>query len=115
MKTIDIKANLLSAGVDLDELRPDNVEKASQFVSYHYGDSNGGIAVINIESTARVVMAEMLCLPVDVQERAFYLVAMLVKNPGDQAILSGDGKRRGARIVRLASDDESVHNFLLTH
>lgn len=110
METINLKTALLAAEINIDEIRPSNTEKASQFVAYHY--KNG--ETINVESTARQMMAEMLCLPMDVQAQAVMLIAQQVKNPGDQAIIEGGDHRRGARVVRLASDDASVHNLLLT-
>ena len=84
-------------------------------MSYSFKQDGTGPKTINMEATARNAMAELLCLPVEVQGRAVYLVAMLLNNPGDQVILSRDDKYRKARIIRLASDEESVYNLLLTH
>ena len=113
IEQIDIYAQLRGAGIDMQELRA-GMDSESQFFQYHtLGDDNG--LVINVESTARSVMEEVTRMPVDYQQRIFYLIGMLLKEPGAQITITGDEKKRGARVVRLASDDENVFNLLLTH
>ena len=115
MQIINVVEVMNSTGVQLKDLRPDNVDKASQFFSYHYESDSGISEVVNVESTARILMAEFLCLPIEVQKKVFFYIARMLKHPGDQAVIEGDNRRRGARVVRLASDCAQKHNFLLTH
>lgn len=116
LETLDVVSFLRSGGTDLEKLRPtESIEKAPQFFSYYIDGEAQDDEVINVESTARSAMTELLCLPVDAQKMVFVYIARMVKNPGDQAILQNDNKRRGARIVRLASGNDREHNFLLTH
>jgi len=61
------------------------------------------------------MMEKFTRMPVDCQQHIFYQLAMLFKEHGAQIIVGGDKKRRGVRIVRLASYDQGVRNLLLTH
>lgn len=116
IEQIDIYAQLRGAGINTDELKLEMADGESQYFQYHYfGGSQDGVETINVESTARSVMEEFTRMPVDYQQRIFYQLKILLKVPGDQIVVNGDQKKRGARIVRLSSDDENVHNLLLTH
>lgn len=116
IEQIDIYAQLRGAGIDTDELKSQMADGESQY--FQYSAHNGykdELHVINVESTARSVMEEFTRMPVDYQQRIFCQLSMLLKEPGSQIVVNGDQKKRGARIVRLASDNENVHNLLLTH
>jgi hypothetical protein len=111
-RTVDIFGLLRGAGIDLRAIKPDDSERAPQFFAYYDVDE---MEMILVESTAKSVMAEVTCLPIDVQNTLFIAIARVVTRPGEQAILVGDKNKRGARVVRLASEDENVHRLLLTH
>ena len=114
---VDIYGQLRGAGVDVDELREQMEMSELQYFRYtiHLKDDEEYCETINVESTAKSVMDEFTRMSVDYQERFFTLIARILKNPGEQIVLTGDQKKRGARIVRLASEDDFEHNFLLTH
>ena len=86
-------------------------ESTSQFFEFCIG--NG--CVVHLESTATSVMDEILHLPMSVQKEVIDSLANMVSTPGGQAIIEGDKKGRGARIVCLASDNPKVFNLLITH
>jgi len=114
IEQIDIYAQLRGAGIDTDELKLQMADGESQYFQYRIlGEDK--VEEINVESTAKSVMEEFTRMPVDYQQRIFYQLSMLLKQPGEQIVVNGDQKKRGARIVRLASDDANVHNLLLTH
>lgn len=116
IEQIDIYAQLHGAGIDTDELKLQMADGESQYFQYRIlGGNQDKVTEINVESTARSVTEEFTRMPVDYQQRIFYQLCMLLKEPGSQIVIIGDQKKRGARIVRLASDNDSVHNLLLTH
>ncbi len=122
-KSLDVFRILESAGIDISKLRAEHSERSPQFFAYTVGDER-----IEIESTARSVMADIACLPIKIQESIFIALVRTLTRPGEQMILTGDKKERGARVVRLANEDtgtldverilatpSKVHRLLLTH
>jgi hypothetical protein len=117
IEEIDIYEQLTNAGVvDIERFRMKMVSEKSRYFQYHVtGGNQDEVEIINVESTAEQVMEEFTHMPVDYQRRIFYQIVLQLKEPGAQLIVNGDSKKRGARIIRLASDDDYNHNLLLTH
>ena len=115
MKSLSVAEILKRNGMELSEIRegrPADSNKASQYFEYHAGACG---EVINVESTATSVMGEILRLSVFQQASVFLSILHEIESPGDQVVITGDEKKRGARVVRLKSDDPKVYELLLTH
>lgn len=114
MSSIEISEVLKARGIDVPNLKErleEGQEKSSQFFQYDLGNDKR----IELESTAPILMQQVLRLPVYLQIHIFEGLANFVKNPGDHLVLTGENKRR-ARIVRLASEaPERLVELLLTH
>jgi hypothetical protein len=116
MKSINLLKIVESCGVNLSELRksgPDDKEQASQYFSYMINSQQA--LRVNVESTAKSVMEEVLRFPLHIQNALFAAIVREITQPGEQAVIEGDKKRRGARAVRLASEAADVAEILLTH
>ena len=116
MKTIDIAAVLGSIGIDINKYKGQGNERAPQFLEYCV-DIGGIEEVVMVESTARSVTAEILCLPMDVQVAIFVEIAHRLEYPGEQAFIVAGDKPRSVRVVRIKpepDDDAHTHRLLLT-
>jgi hypothetical protein len=98
--------------VKLRELKQGEDDRGTDSSYYRYYCDH---AVVDIESTAPSMMEEMTSLPVHMQIPIVKVILALVPNPGDQVIISGDRKKRGARAVRLAPTKEGHIALLVTH
>ncbi len=113
LSSIEIGEVLKARGINVSDLKErleEGQEKSSQFFQYDIGDDRR----IELESTAPILMQQVLRLPIYLQLHLFEGLAGFVNNPGDHLVLTGESKRR-ARVVRLSSVSERVTKLLLTH
>jgi hypothetical protein len=93
---------------------PADTERGPRYFRYSYNLTPEQVFTIGVESAAHSFMDEVLTYPVYAQTKMFKFLASKLEQPGTHLPIGGDAKKRGARVIRLATSIPHHAVLLLT-